>query len=329
MKILYVDMLHDYGDKNRGFNVIGQDGFISSMKFLGHDVDTFYYDNFLSKPDELQVELKRQADIIQPDLIFFNLFTDQFSLETLDYLADRYKTINWFGDDQWRFENFTAHYAKHFSYVITTDKFAIDKYRQLGCQNIIYSQWAAIDSHKLGEFGEYKYDVSFVGSFHPYRKWFIDELKKSGINVVAFGNGWPSGPLSSDDMNKLFFESKINLNLSNSRCFDIRYILTHLEGIKSLIRGGKTASQIKARNFEIPHFGGFQLTDFVPFLGDYFDIGQEVICYKDVDEAAILIKYYLQNDTERESIRDNGIKRAREQHGYIHRLERILEQIDC
>lgn len=320
-------MQYDYGDKNRGFNVIGQDGFIESMRTLGHDIETFYYDDFLSQLDELQVKLKQKADECKPDLIFFNLFTDQFSTDTLDYLTNRYKTINWFGDDQWRFENFTAQYAKHFSYVVTTDKFSIEKYKKLGCQKVIYSQWAAIDSHQPYDFTEYKYDVSFVGSFHPYRKWFIDELKKQGVSVVAFGNGWEAGSLSPEEMNQLFCQSKINLNLPNSRSFDIRYVFRTLEGIKSLIRGGKIASQIKARNFEIPHFGGFQLTDYVPTLEEYFDIGQEVVCYKDVDEAAILIKYYLNKDDEREKIKTEGIKRAREQHGYIHRLKSVLEQV--
>lgn len=328
MKILYVDMQYDYGDKNRGLNVIGQDGFIASMNFLGHEVDTFYYDEFLSNLDELQVALKLKADDIQPDLIFFNLFTDQFSFDTLDYLAMRYTTINWFGDDQWRFDNFTVKYAKHFSYVITTDKFSIEKYKSLGCQEVIYSQWAAIDSHQPYDFTGYKYDVSFVGSFHPYRKWFIDELRKLGVSVVAFGNGWEAGPLSPEEMNQLFCQSKINLNLSNSRSFDIRYIFRTIEGIKGLIRGGKVASQIKARNFEIPHFGGFQLTDYVPSLEEYFNIGQEIVCYKDVDEAAMLIKYFLNNEDEREKVKAEGIKRAREQHGYIHRLKSVLEQVN-
>ena len=37
--------------------------------------------------------------------------------------------------------------------------------------------------------------------------------------------------------------------------------------------------QIKGRNFEIPGCGGFLLTDYVPGLERYFQIGEEIVCY--------------------------------------------------
>ena len=66
------------------------------------------------------------------------------------------------------------------------------------------------------------------------------------------------------------------------------------------------ASQIKARNFEIPYFGGFKLADYVPTLENYFDIGKDVVCYNDVDEAELLIRYYLENEEEREIIKNSA-----------------------
>ncbi|MDX4026198.1 glycosyltransferase [Aliarcobacter skirrowii] len=332
MKILYVDLKYDYGIQSRGINIIGHDGFKNSFEELGHKVEMFYYDEYLQNTKPLQKKLKDFADDIEPDLIFFSLFQNQFEIETLDYLKSKYITINWFGDDQWRFDNFTYKYANHFTYCVTTDKFSILKYKKIGQQNIIYSQWAAINSHKIPKFEEYKYDVSFVGGFHPYRKWFIDTLKKRGIKIEVFGNGWENGPLSAEDMNKLFISSKINLNISNSVSYDIRYMLYNpknfLRTIKSIFtKKSKNQSQTKARNFEIPYFGGFQLTDYVPTIENYFDIGREVVCYNNVDEAELLIKYYLQNEEERESIKKLGHEKSIEQHGYIHRLNEILEKI--
>lgn len=328
MKILYVDLEYDYGVKSRGINTIGHDGFKKSFEALGHDVVMFYYDDYLNNTAPLQNDLKAFADQTQPDLIFFSLFQDQFELDTLDYLKSKYTTVNWFGDDQWRFDNFTSLYANYFTYCITTDKFSIPKYRALGQSNIIYSQWAAIDSHDIPKFEGYKYDVSFVGGFHPYRKWFIDTLKKRGVKIEAFGNGWENGPLSASEMNKLFVTSKINLNISNSNSFDVRYLLSYWKAIPLLFRSTKNASQIKARNFEIPFFGGFQLTDYVPTLENYFDIGKEIVCYKDVDEAELLINYHLENENERELIKTTSHNKALKEHGYIHRLQRIMEQIN-
>ena len=327
MKILYVDLQYDYGVKERGKNIIGEDGFKKSFEKLGYEVVIFYYDDYLQDTKPMQKKLKEFADKENPGLIFFSLFQDQFELDTLEYLKSKYKTINWFGDDQWRFDNFTSKYANYFTYCITTDEFSMPKYKNLGQHNVIYSQWAAIDSHQISKFKAYRYDVSFVGGFHPYRKWFIDTLKKRGLKVEAFGNGWKNGPLNAEEMNQLFISSKINLNIGNSNSFDIRYLLSYWKAIPLLFRSKKNASQIKARNFEIPYFGGFQLTDYIPTIENYFDIGKEIVCYKDVDEAELMIRYYLENEEERETIKNLAHQKSTSQHGYIHRLHAVLEQI--
>lgn len=328
MKILYVDLQYDYGIKERGRNIIGLDGFKKSFEELGHNVVMFFYDEYLGHREPLQESLKKFADEEQPDLIFFSLFQNQFDIDTLKYLKAKFTTMNWFGDDQWRFDDFTTIYANCFTYCVTTDKYAIHKYKNLGQDNVIYSQWAAVNTHEIPAFNGYKYDVSFVGGFHPYRKWFIDTLKKRGVKIEAFGNGWDNGQLSAEDMNKLFISSRINLNIGNSNSFDIRYLLSYWKAIPLIFKSKKNASQIKARNFEIPYFGGFQLSDYTPTIENYFDIGKEIICYKDVDEAELLIKHFLDNDNERERIRKASHVKAVQEHGYINRLRTILEQIN-
>lgn len=327
MKILYVDLQYDYGIKERGKNIIGEDGFKRSFTDLNHEVLSFYYDEYLNNTKQLQIELIKRADTAKPDLITFCLFQEQFDIDTLDYLKSKYITVNWFGDDQWRFDNFTSKFANHFTYCVTTDKFSIPKYKELGQQNIIYSQWAAVNSHKVTKNIKYEYDVTFVGGYHPYRAWFVKSLHRRGIKIEAFGNGWPNGPLSSEEMNLMFTKSKINLNIGNSNSYDIRYLLSYLKAIPLLFRSKKNASQIKARNFEIPYFNGFQLTDYAPTIEKYFDLGKEIICYKDIDEAELLIKYYLENKEEREIIKNKAHKKAINEHGYINRLKDVLEKI--
>ena len=327
MKILYVDLQYDYGIKERGRNIIGLDGFKKSFEMLGHDVIVFYYDKYLNNTKPMQRLLKEFTDQKKPDLIFFSLFQDQFEIETLEYLKSKYTTVNWFGDDQWRFDDFTYKFANHFTYCVTTDKFSISKYKKIGQNNVIYSQWAAINTHEIPTFNGYKCDVSFVGAYHPYRAWFVKILQQRGINIEAFGNGWENGSLSADEMNRLFISSKINLNIGNSVSFDFRYMFSGLRACINSLRSTKTSSQIKARNFEIPFFNGFQLTDYTPTIENYFDIGSEIICYKDIDEAEKLIKYYLENEDERESIKNSSHQKAIKEHGYINRLKDILNEI--
>lgn len=353
MKILYIDLKYDYGIKNRGLNHIGQDGFIKSFQKLGYELDTFYYDEYLKQKNQLQENVIKKAKEYKPDIIFFQLFTDQFQIETLDYLKSKHITIAWFGDDNWRFDIYSQYLANHFSWCITTDIFSISKYRSIGQKNVILSQWAAIDSHAIPQKRkQYKYNVSFVGAISPYRVWFLDTLKKRGIDVSVFGIGWPNGQVSSTEMNEIFMNSKINLNISNSESFDLRYILhipirfsdlfsrnpkinikklaPKIREIKKIItkgRGVKNSESIKARNFEIPYFGGFQLSYYFHGIEDYFTVGKEIACYGNIDELEILIQYYLKNEDLREKIALRAHKRALKEHGYKTRIKSILNQI--
>jgi len=325
-KILFVDIQYDYGNPARGMNTIGQLGFLASFRKLGYEVDTFYYDQYLNDLPALQTELIKKADDSRPDLIFFMIFKEHFQIQTLKELKSKYKTVNWFGDDTWRFDNFTSIFAPHFTYCITTDKFSLPKYSRISQPNVILSQWAAIDcDHKPST--EYKYDVSFVGGFNHYRNWFVKQLSRMGVHVECFGNGWSNGSVSNDKMIDIFSSSKINLNLSNSASFDLRYLLSHPRNLVHSFYTKKQASQIKARNFEINYFTGFQLTDYVAGLEDYYHIGEEVACYGSVEEAALLIDFYLANNELREKIKKAGHSKAVNKYTYTQQLNESLRQI--
>ena len=335
MQILLVDMKYNYGMPARDINNIGELGIKKAFVSLGHKVISFYYDDYLkSNLDGLQDDLLAFADALKPapDLIFFILYTDPFTFKTLDILKEKYVTINWFGDDSWRFDSFTKAYAPHFTHCITTDKFSVSKYNSIGIKPIV-SQWAAIDmriEHFTGnlnnsdsQHSSYKYDVSFVGHMNPFRKWFIKRLTKRGFKVEVFGDGSSNGPVSMDDMFDIFRTSKINLNLPHSNSFDYRYLFSGPKNVVHTLNTPKFASQITARNFEIPFYGGFQLGEFTPGLGDYLEIGKEIACYRDLDEACLLIDYYLNNDQQREQIKHSGHQRALKDHSYKNRLAAV------
>lgn len=328
MKILFVDILYDYGDKSRGINQIGQLGFKQSFEKMGHTVEGFYYDDLQKDLVKLNQSLLAKANSFKPDLVFFMLFRDQFFIETLNELKSKYTTMNWFGDDTWRFDSFTKKYAPHFTWCITTDKFSIPKYNALGVKNVISSQWASIPPVKL-EFLKlpYERDVSFIGQKHPFRSWFVEQLRKLGIRVDCFGYGWENGLLSLEDMQKVFCSSRINLNLSNSTQWDARYLFSHPKAIAYALKSPKNMSQIKARNFEINCMGGFQLTDYVPTIEDYLEIGKDVICFANLDEAIQLTQYYLAQDEQREKIRRYAWETGNSKHTYYHRLLKVFEEI--
>lgn len=329
-KILYVAFQYEYAKKENG-TALNYKAWYENFVKLGYEVETLFYEDY-SKED-LQKKILEKVNYINPDLIFFILQTEQIETKTLNALKEQgFFTVNFFGDDQWRFDNWSSVYAPYFSACITTDKFSIDNYKVIGQKNIIRSQWASLDSQVSYVEVDYKYDVSFIGGINPYRKWFVKQLSKRGIKVHCFGNGWDNGRVTYGEMEEIFLTSKINLNISNSTNYDIRYLMSNLRAflstVKSIVRGGKNRSQTKARNFEIPVQGGFQLTDYVPTIEDYFYIGKELICYNSIDEVENLINYYLKYENVRESIKILGVKRARENHTFKHRIINFMEELE-
>lgn len=325
-KVIYIGFQHEFGLKENGDSTNNR-AFYQNFMTLNYDVTPVWYDDYTV--DELQNKIISEADRIKPDMIFFVLQLSQIKVETLKQLTNKgYFIVNWFGDDQWRFENFSIKYAKYFNVCITTDKFSLHKYKQSGIENIIRSQWACSSESSVELSSNYKYDVSFIGGVSPYRKWFVNELSKRGIDVACFGDGWDNGRVVWSEMESIFLRSKINLNVSNSVQYDVRYLLRNPRNIVSTLRSPKNRSQTKARIFEIPVYGGFLMTEYVPSLEDYFDIGKEIISYKDVDEAELLINYYLENESEREEIKRLGVKKAREQHTFKSRIIEFMEEIN-
>tara|TARA_B110000977_G_C11088798_1_gene495897 strand:- start:1769 stop:2779 length:1011 start_codon:yes stop_codon:yes gene_type:complete len=322
--ILYVGSQYEYSKKENGES-LNKRAFFNGFIKLGYVVTPIWYDD---DHKNLQEQIINIAQETKPDIVFFILQENQIKVDTLKKLKKSgFFTVNWFGDDHWRFNLFTKHYANLFSACITTDKFSVEKYKLIGQNNIIRSEWASLDSIAEYKDVEYKYDVSFVGGENPFRRWFVDKLKSLGISVHCFGDRWENGRVTYEEMERIFSVTKVNLNISNTIQYDIRYLTASPRNIINTLRGGKNKSQVKARVFEVPAQGGFVLTEYVPCIEDYFDLGTEIVCYKDVDEAAILINYYLSNDYERERIKLAGVKKARKKHTYIHRIKHFMEDI--
>jgi spore maturation protein CgeB len=304
------------GFKNLGFNVQKQT-FIANKDF----------------PD--QNKIIEKAEKFKPDIIFFVIQRDQVKEQTLKFLKKKYFIVNFFGDDYWRFDSFTSKYSKLFNVSITTDRFSISKYNLNGVKNVIFSQWASLKPKIVNSnYFSYDYDVSFIGVRTPYRSWLIDSLLKKGISVNCFGHKWKNGTISYLEAEKIIKTSKINLNIPNSISYDSRFFISNPKSLIGFIRNRifnnpiKNNSGMKARIFEVTAYNGFLLTDYVPFIENYFNINNEIACYSNDTELENLIKYYLLNDKEREIKKANAYKNALKNHLYEHRIKKIINEIE-
>lgn len=327
MKILIVCMEYDYGDPSRGHSYEYYN-FYQSLKDLGHDVTLFDYMAELKRlgKTEMNRKLLEVVRASRPDLAMFSLYTDQLDPGTVKQLNNFTRTLCFFHDDTWRVD-FSQFWARHFDFFSTPDVYGERKYADIGLPNAIHFPFGCNEKlyRKTGALK--KYDVSFVGAWHPYREWLIKRLRKAGITVEVAGYRWPSGIATHEQMVALFNQSSINLNLSNSASWDARYLVSSPRALVNRIRSAKSGEQLKARHFEINGCGGFQLSYYVEGLERQYEIGAEIAVYLDPDDLLQKVKLYLANETLRESIAGAGYARTILNHTFKNRFRHVFDRM--
>ncbi|MCR4275183.1 MAG: glycosyltransferase [Candidatus Wolfebacteria bacterium] len=344
MKIVYTGLKYTNYDPGLGLSFEHNSVLGALNKTKGLEIIDFPYERILELGRERgNAELLDLINKEKPDLFLAFMFTDELLISVLEKIKEQTVSLAWFSDDHWRFDNYSKHYAPHFSWIITTYSKAVDRYIKNGVKNFIHSQWAAdcdifksnYDKQNSGP------DVSFVGAWSRPRQKIISALKNKGINVECYGSGWLNGRISSDKMVEIFSSSKINLALNPAPGFLNKNSLGRLlfrrsmdkivpdfnfwSNFKSWIHRG--IPQIKARHFEISACGGFLMTSMADNLGDYYKIGEEIVIYKDIKDLIDKINYYLKNDKERKKIAEAGYLRTTNEHTYEKRFEEIFKII--
>lgn len=295
----------------------------------------------------------QQAHREKPIDLFFSYFYDACVLpETLQAIRQMgIKTVNWYCNGSYQL-HLVQNIAPHYDWCLVPEKFRLEDYRQLGA-NPIYCQEAANPNFYRPSEERYHYEVSFVGQAYGDRPAYLSYLHQQGLPLRVWGKGWQRynlslqpplkqlrhnfktlfqsksfashlkrppllpGHLIGDvlpdrEMVNVFSQSKINLGFST--CGN-----THQSGEKIL--------QVRLRDFEVPMSGGFYMVEYMEELEAFFNIGTEIVCYRDAEDLAQKIRYYLSHDEEREAIRSAGYQRCLQDHSWQQRLAQAFQEM--
>lgn len=234
----------------------------------------------------------------RPDIIYLCVMYDEFELETFFKIREilpNVKIINIYGDDNWRFDNFSRFYSLFFDYIIICQP-VMNLYKKDKINNVFFYYAVNLDNFKPLNL-EKKYDVVFIGSPSPERADYLKFLLDKKVKLSIWGNRWGAykefnnvyhGPLNSDDWVKIVNQSKICLNFT---------LGVHKE------------QQIKGRAFEVAACKVFLLSTYNPKYFDFFKNNKEIVMFKNKAELISKIEYYLSMDVEREKIAENSYKR--------------------
>lgn len=156
------------------------------------------------------------------------------------------------------------------------------------------------DEEKRGRRSFADIDVLFVGTLTPERKRFLGGLKRllpDAVKFVVKEFVW------EEEYARLMSRAKIVLN-----------------PIRPEMKNGANL-----RMFEIPAFGALELAS--SGKKEWLTPGKEMLVYKDVKEAAGLIKRYLKDGKRREEMVKRGKRRVERKHTFEKRAERLMKMI--
>jgi hypothetical protein len=194
--------------------------------------------------------------------------------------------------------------CRYFDICWTSTEDAVKKYCVEGAIPIYLPEGANPEIHRPYDTKK-TVDVSFVGQCYGNRPEVIRRLESHGIHVEAYGLGWPNGPLTAEEMVHVYSRSRINLGFAG-------------------VIGLSKAYCLKGRDFEIPMSGGLYVTEYHPELDRFYDIGSEIVTYRDFDDLVENIRFLLSNPEKADEIRRKGWERARREHSWEMRFEKIF-----
>ncbi|NOZ26200.1 MAG: glycosyltransferase [Nitrospirae bacterium] len=264
----------------------------------------------------------------KPDLVFA-LAQAPLTGDSLQKLRDiKVPTAFWFIED-FRLMNYWQRIAPFYDYFFTIQKGEFfERLRQMGLRNFYYLPLAAsVDTHRKATITEdemktYGSDISFVGAGYHNRRKLFEGLVDFDFKI--WGNEWDLGStlgrfiqrsgdrIGTEEIVKIFNATKININLHSS---------TYHNGVNPY------GDFVNPRTFEIAACEGFQLVDYRSEMLALFKVGEELVCFEDLNDLRHKIRYYLHDPDKRMEIARKGNARVRKDHTYELRMEEMLDLV--
>lgn len=183
----------------------------------------------------------------------------------------------------------------------------------------------------------FKCDIAFIGSLYTSKREQFERLLFPLIkkyHVRFYGPGWTfrdkilrpiSGlgrkfnlkkltkfvnaqriSISQDDERKLYASAKICVN------------------IHEYYKDGTIKGYSNEREFKVPASGGFQISDYIPGMERYFELEKEIVIARSPEEWFSKIDYYVNHESDRKKIQEEGTLRVLKEHSYVNRVAQLI-----
>jgi spore maturation protein CgeB len=274
--------------------------------------------------EKMNQRLSELARDYKPDIMFV-LMGDTISSRVLQEARQQgVVTANWFHDTVLAptRKDFVLNTASDYDYFFIIDSEDVLNYIKIGARCVRTIPLAcAPDVHKNINLTEkeqknYRSEVCFVGTLKFNRERVLSHLIDFDLGIWGY---WiKKNPMLAKFYKRKHFFAEEAVKIYNSS--DI---------VLDINQGNENQRfYVTPRVFEVPACGAFLLTEENPCLSTLYEVGNEIICYKDEKELRELIRYYLKHPEERKTIAQRGQLRAYHDHTYEKRIQDIFSIIE-
>lgn len=299
-------------------------GVYRAFYYLGYEVINFDFRKFSLSEKILTISGKQNlgyeslnrrlievASSWRPN-IFLAFKAETLSRETLNKIKKiGAKTINWFPDGLWKLDlmlKLVSDYDIFFHF----DSLASEVLQKKGYKNVRYLPYAAdmVPSDKPLQCQIKKYPVSFIGNYYPEREEYFTKIANEGFYLWG-EKFWKTTSLVSNYQGICQY-SKVKDILSETRiCANLHY---------------QTKSNgANLRVYEATAAGACLLTDYKKDLEKMYDFGKEIVAYNGIKDFTKKLDFLIGKDELTRKIGQNGYKRTKNEHTYVHRIKDLLK----
>jgi len=300
---------------------------LMSIDFTRKRLDKYYR-------EKINQEILKKVIDFKPHIFFVQNESDLLPDTLKELKSNKIILVNLNGDyifDSSRYKYFPI-LLKYYDFVFYGEKLWLENYKRVAPNTKFiktigaYSEkhFFPVDKNQLELHPQLKANISFAGSAYGfkaeghYRVEILNNLVDFGLNIWG-GDRWDrywkfypnlqkcykGGHLSFEQLNILYQNSYINLNISNPQCL----------------------TTFQQRVFEIAAARAFQIIDYKEEIYDYFN-EDEIVTFKEIDELKDKVKYFIKNEDKRNHyIVKSHNKVISNQHTYKNRIVEYLNEI--
>lgn len=237
------------------------------------------------------------------------------------------KFIYWATEDPVLYDFMLPITSLHADLILSPSIECVKKYKKLGLNAHLMMFACNPEFHKLGKYNP-KYDLDIILQAscynHPARLKGFDIIIKPSIKLVNEGYKF--------NVYGAFWDRPLGMKyLKNPLLFkgfhpneDIPDICASSKIVLGVQCSDSSKTQMSMRAFEILSSGGFHLTQWTPSMDYWFENDKHLVAVKYKEEAYEKMKFYLNHESERNKIAQQGMDYVRKNHTYEHRIKESI-----